>query len=455
LEIARETGSRIVGPTFARTYHRALLEDGEVQVQNDSRDSDISANENQMELSKLVNNPNALQFPVTNCDYRHTDFVELTAPLIRSDVLETILLRCQNCIGRNSDWGLDMMWCNYLSETTNSRACALVDATPVVHLDWMLATVTEQFRTSLETVRAAYGKYWSHRRTLSCMHHTSVKSPVDFAVRQRNNTGMLRAAKMPGQQKDVHQPQTVANKSQKRTAKMVDQRQTLVTGKHKMVRQEVVHSRAAKANPTKKVAHVMLQDPGSENLHEELPQLTVTHAAGVAKPLATLHDAAITISDKASVHRANLADSSSLLALSGSQAQKATAKILATQRSSSKAAAMQVQVQALKEELASERAKELSDMRARIKELEAKMAKDHQMEQAVIQAQQKKIKDLQAQVDEENRVDRMDELKASLDAERQDGIHLREKIENLEAQLRVAFETVANLQKANQASRHS
>jgi len=350
-----------------------------------------------------------------------------------------------------------MMWCNYLSEKTRSRACALIDKSPVVHLDWMLAKVNEQFFSSLQAVRAAYGKYFSHKKTLTCMHQTSGQSPVGHVAWQRNDTGASRETKMPDQHKDVPPPQTVkVNKNSTKTAKMDQERQTPATPKQGILRREVVHPQ--EANPTRKVAaRVMLQNPGSENLHEELPQLTVTRAARVAKPLAALHDATRTISDKASLHRANVTDSSLLLALRGTATQKATAKSsLATKRSSSKASlAMQVQVTALKEELASERAKELSDMHAQIKELEGKMAKDHQENQAVIQEQQKKIKDYEAQVDKENRFDRMDELKASLDAERQDGFHLREKIENLEAQLRDAFETVANLQKANQAARPS
>jgi len=263
LEIGRETGSRVVGPTFVRNSHRAaayLLEDGEVRVESGS---DISAKKHQMELWKLVNDPRSLQIPNAACDYRHTDFVELTAPLIRSDVLATLLLDCQDCIGRNSDWGLDMMWCNYLSEKTRSRACALIDKSPVVHLDWMLAKVNEQFFSSLQAVRAAYGKYFSHKKTLTCMHQTSGQSPVGHVAWQRNDTGASRETKMPDQHKDVPPPQTVkVNKNSTKTAKMDQERQTPATPKQGILRREVVHPQ--EANPTRKVAaRVMLQNPGS------------------------------------------------------------------------------------------------------------------------------------------------------------------------------------------------
>merc|ERR1740138_730883 len=99
---------------------------------------------------------------------------------------------------------------------------------------------------------------------------------------QRNDTGTSRETKMPDQHKDVHPPHTVkANTYPTRTAKMDEKGQTPVAQKQGMVRREVVHSQ--EAIPTTKVAHMMLQDPGSENLHEELPQLTVRRAAGVAK----------------------------------------------------------------------------------------------------------------------------------------------------------------------------
>eukprot|EP00438_Fugacium_kawagutii_P004395 Skav225521 [mRNA] locus=scaffold2440:53741:58416:+ [translate_table: standard] len=45
------------------------------------------------------------QRPDPNCDYRHTDFVELTAPILSIMALPMIFNDCRGCIHDESDWG--------------------------------------------------------------------------------------------------------------------------------------------------------------------------------------------------------------------------------------------------------------------------------------------------------------------------------------------------------------
>eukprot|EP00435_Cladocopium_sp_Y103_P035040 s656_g9.t1 len=103
------------------------------------------------------------------CMMRHTDFVEMTAPLLSSLVLPLILKDCTDCIHDNAEWGLDRVWCEMASERFSVSACTLLDATPVRHLDWHTAKVTPAFKDAEKKVKAKYGKYWAQVRNLDCM----------------------------------------------------------------------------------------------------------------------------------------------------------------------------------------------------------------------------------------------------------------------------------------------
>lgn len=108
--------------------------------------------------------------PDPNCDYRHTDFVELTAPILTMAALPMIFNDCSKCIHDKSDWGLDMVWCNFLaSEAKQASGCALIDATPVNHLNWKQALPSKVFYEANREVHRKYRRFWSHFKTLSCV----------------------------------------------------------------------------------------------------------------------------------------------------------------------------------------------------------------------------------------------------------------------------------------------
>eukprot|EP00931_Biecheleriopsis_adriatica_P089855 TRINITY_DN6392_c0_g2_i1.p1 TRINITY_DN6392_c0_g2~~TRINITY_DN6392_c0_g2_i1.p1 ORF type:complete len:331 (-),score=54.23 TRINITY_DN6392_c0_g2_i1:92-1084(-) len=163
---ARASGSLIVGPTYAgdqqfMTYPSLL------QEQDDKKGSIIrrvlGTNEEQ-ERSAI----HLLGKPDPRCDWRHTDFVEMTAPLLHQAVLGVILKECEECIHAQAEWGLDRVWCGMATKKFSRPACALLDATPVSHLDWKTAKVTDAFKDAELSVKAKYPQYWSEVKNLDC-----------------------------------------------------------------------------------------------------------------------------------------------------------------------------------------------------------------------------------------------------------------------------------------------
>jgi hypothetical protein len=73
------------------------------------------------------------------CLFRHSDFVELTAPLFRANLLITLMtspIGFQAPLNRSSDWGLDVVWCKlsaHLHNVSQDRVCGIVDAAPLSH----------------------------------------------------------------------------------------------------------------------------------------------------------------------------------------------------------------------------------------------------------------------------------------------------------------------------------
>ncbi|CAE7555499.1 Acp5 [Symbiodinium pilosum] len=165
LALARLTQSPIVGPTFVQANGKPLLmQEHSAMVRREGHAPSKDAHRHAHQIS----GPNAIQSPDAGCDFRHTDFVELTAPLLKSHVLKLVLRDCNACIHDKSDWGLDMMWCKYASERLKNQACALIDSTPVIHMDWGLAPISQEFYKALNAVQARYDIYWSDRRVLDC-----------------------------------------------------------------------------------------------------------------------------------------------------------------------------------------------------------------------------------------------------------------------------------------------
>lgn len=115
---------------------------------------------------------NVLGKPDPRCKLRHTDFVEMTAPLLSSKVLALILKDCVDCVHDKAEWGLDRVWCKLAQKllAQTSKPCALLDAAPVQHLDWKKAVVTADFKASELAVKSEYPEYWSDVKNIDCVN---------------------------------------------------------------------------------------------------------------------------------------------------------------------------------------------------------------------------------------------------------------------------------------------
>jgi hypothetical protein len=79
------------------------------------------------------------QLPNSECIYRYTNLVEVIFPFIRPQVLRDVLYNCEHCLHRNTSWGLNSVWCSFAahrSGTDPTKACVLIDATPVIHRNY-------------------------------------------------------------------------------------------------------------------------------------------------------------------------------------------------------------------------------------------------------------------------------------------------------------------------------
>jgi len=173
-----ESKAPIVGPTFVSASnkwakwtflmrreqaadHAAVLADVNEDVEEEAH---------RMQRSAI----NILEKPNLDCDYRHTDFVEITAAVLSARVLSLLMEDCANCIHNESDWGLDMVWCHMAEAYIDSPACALIDSSPVNHLDWKSAVVTQAFKDANKDVLHNYRKYWSKVKELDCYKNSQL-----------------------------------------------------------------------------------------------------------------------------------------------------------------------------------------------------------------------------------------------------------------------------------------
>lgn len=72
---------------------------------------------------------------IGTCLYRLTDFVEVMSPMFRP--LALAFAYDLHLSGAMADWGMDLVWCRYVASRARhspDRACAVVDATPMVKL---------------------------------------------------------------------------------------------------------------------------------------------------------------------------------------------------------------------------------------------------------------------------------------------------------------------------------
>eukprot|EP00415_Alexandrium_ostenfeldii_P003010 UN3010 len=79
------------------------------------------------------------QLPSRNCQYRYTNFVEVSFVIIKPAALRQVLGGCEKCLPhRDSTWGLNRVWCGVAAGnlTTFEKSCAIIDATPIFHYNF-------------------------------------------------------------------------------------------------------------------------------------------------------------------------------------------------------------------------------------------------------------------------------------------------------------------------------
>lgn len=109
--------------------------------------------------------------PDASCAIRLSTFVEIMAPLIRIDVFHT-LMRDVFHPDVQTDWGLDVIWCEYAKQHFGSaRACAIINAGIFTHaLSVKSANYSRQSAVVDEScMRARYQRFVAAKTILSCL----------------------------------------------------------------------------------------------------------------------------------------------------------------------------------------------------------------------------------------------------------------------------------------------
>jgi len=189
-EDARRSKASIIGPTFIqrRDYlSYSFLSTGIVRQSHVRAEVSVESDAAfQMEHER--EQIHVLGKPDPSCAYRHTNFVEMTAPLMKRNILSLILKECEGCLGKHAEWGLDRIWCGLADEKlgTPGQSCALLDSASVHHLDWRKATVTKEFHETELAVKARYTRFWSSPKNFDCVSVDS--NTEDSELVQTNET---------------------------------------------------------------------------------------------------------------------------------------------------------------------------------------------------------------------------------------------------------------------------
>jgi len=149
MALVRQTNASLISPTFSgpQTFsnYGSLLE-------TDMRDTRTQLND--------------LGRPDERYDYRLTNFVEMTAPMLSARAVSVVFEDCANCIMKDvpPEWGLDRVWCGLAKVqiyNNAAAACAYIDAQPVNHLDWKTAQVTDDFISMDVYMEEHYPDFWA------------------------------------------------------------------------------------------------------------------------------------------------------------------------------------------------------------------------------------------------------------------------------------------------------
>jgi len=149
MALVRQSKASLASPTYSGpqtfTSYQSLLE-------SDMSDTRLHLND--------------LGRPDERYDYRLTNFVEMTAPMLSARAVEVLFKDCADCIMKDvpPEWGLDRIWCGLAkAEIYNNAgaACAYIDAQSVTHLDWKTAQVNSDFNSMNMYFGEHYPDFWA------------------------------------------------------------------------------------------------------------------------------------------------------------------------------------------------------------------------------------------------------------------------------------------------------
>jgi len=99
------------------------------------------------------------QMPKENCKVRYTDYVEAVAPIFKISAISTIFHYFKEEIDTPSMMGIDLAWCNLLTErmaAKDHRACALLDSFSLIHNSSYNLSYNLSYIPFVEEKRRAY-----------------------------------------------------------------------------------------------------------------------------------------------------------------------------------------------------------------------------------------------------------------------------------------------------------
>mmetsp|Transcript_56001 Transcript_56001/g.99721 ORF Transcript_56001/g.99721 Transcript_56001/m.99721 type:complete len:307 (+) Transcript_56001:108-1028(+) len=175
---ARASGSLIIGPTWGGeqewltwTLNTQVNADGSSRLLRKGDMSNALMTDEYRQEMEDQQKIHVLGKPDPSCSYRHTNFVEMTGTLLHARVLYMLFKKCKDCIGEKAEWGLDRIWCEMASKELTNQAlmCALIDNSPVWHLDWKKATVTSDFKSVELAVKEHYPNLWASPKAYDCV----------------------------------------------------------------------------------------------------------------------------------------------------------------------------------------------------------------------------------------------------------------------------------------------
>mmetsp|Transcript_31692 Transcript_31692/g.57748 ORF Transcript_31692/g.57748 Transcript_31692/m.57748 type:complete len:355 (+) Transcript_31692:94-1158(+) len=196
-KLVRASGSPLVSPAFSGKAGMNLAEQTSKRVGHQGDISLDSApatghlvrkdNRHQHRHHHLLNQKTSLN-PLGNqrgdCKLRHTDFVEMTAPMLSRQVFAFFLqrLQCPDCMPNpKGEWGLDSVWCNLVEKAfliEDNRSCAYIDATPVQHLDWRTTHADKEFEASAKAVSEKLRPLLANQANFDCVKEVPMKAEV-------------------------------------------------------------------------------------------------------------------------------------------------------------------------------------------------------------------------------------------------------------------------------------